>query len=88
MNHATPEFREYNVTVEIKEEGGLFVANCMELDVSSFGETFEEAKEMIEDAMRSFLETAPTDEIERRISAYRKLGRNVYTTQLQVPVAA
>jgi len=76
-----------DVTVRIHEKDGLFLAHCLELDVSSFGETFEEAREMIQDAMKHFLETASDAEVERRIAAYRRrYGKTrVYTTRVQVP---
>ncbi len=75
------------LTVLIKEKDGLFLAHCLELDVSSFGETFEEAREMIQDAMKHFLEAASDAEVERRIAAYqRRHGKTqVYTTRVQVP---
>jgi len=77
----------HDVTVEIKEKDGLFLACCLELDVSSFGGTFEDAREMIEDAMKNFLETASDEEVDRRITAYRRrYGRTrMYTTRVQVP---
>jgi predicted RNase H-like HicB family nuclease len=77
----------HQLTVQVKEKEGLFLAHCLELDVSSFGETFEEAKEMIQDAMKNFLETASDAEVNRRIAAYqRRHGKSrVYTTHVQVP---
>lgn len=89
VHMASEETRVYDLTVEVEEEEGLYLAQCLELDISSFGETFEEAKEMIEDAMRGFLETASLEETERRIADYQqRRDRNVYKTQIQVPVTA
>ena len=41
---------------EIFKEGDLYVALCPELDVSSFGETIQEAKTSLEVALLAFLE--------------------------------
>lgn len=47
-----------NITfrVEIFEEGGRYVSLCPELNVSSFGDTVEEAKKSIKEAVELFLE--------------------------------
>ena len=42
--------------IEIFREGDLYVALVSELNVSSFGETIEEAKESIKEALEAFLE--------------------------------
>ena len=42
--------------VEIFQEGDLFVGLCPELNVSSFGETIEEAKHSLREAVEVFLE--------------------------------
>lgn len=41
---------------EIFKEDDLYVALCPELDVSSFGETIQEAKASLEEALLAFLE--------------------------------
>lgn len=41
---------------EIFEEGGLYVALCPELNVSSFGETIGEAKHSLQEAVEAFIE--------------------------------
>lgn len=41
---------------EIFEEGNLYVSICPELNVSSFGETVEEAKDSLYEAMEAFIE--------------------------------
>ncbi|QWR76171.1 type II toxin-antitoxin system HicB family antitoxin [Candidatus Magnetomonas plexicatena] len=40
------------------KEGGVFVAYCPELDVSSCGDSVEHSKEMLKTAVRLFLEEA------------------------------
>jgi len=42
--------------VDIFEEGGVFVAHAPQLDVSSCGDTEEEARENITEAVRAYLE--------------------------------
>jgi predicted RNase H-like HicB family nuclease len=45
-----------SIRVEIFKEDDLFVALSPELNVSSFGETIDEAKESIKEAIEAFLE--------------------------------
>lgn len=44
------------VKIEIFKEGDVYVALAPELNVSSFGETIEEAKESIKEAIEAFIE--------------------------------
>jgi predicted RNase H-like HicB family nuclease len=44
------------VNVEIFQEGELYVALAPELNVSSFGETVEEAQKSIKEALDAFIE--------------------------------
>jgi len=41
---------------EILQEGDLYVGLCPELNVSSFGETVEEARHSLHEAMEAFIE--------------------------------
>ena len=50
--------RDISFTVHIFKEGPAFVAHVPELDVSSCGDTDEEARKNIQDAVRGFLETS------------------------------
>ena len=42
--------------VEVFREGNVYVAICSELDVSSFGDTVDEAKKSLLEAVEAFLE--------------------------------
>jgi len=44
------------VRAEIFREGDLYVGVCPDLDVSSFGETIEEARTSLREALEAFLE--------------------------------
>ncbi|MYB50402.1 MAG: type II toxin-antitoxin system HicB family antitoxin [Dehalococcoidia bacterium] len=41
---------------EIFREGDLYVSRCPDLDVSSFGDTVEEARDALQEAVEAFLE--------------------------------
>jgi len=41
---------------EIFREGDLYVARCSDLDVSSFGDTVDEARNALQEAVEAFLE--------------------------------
>ncbi|HPO14311.1 MAG TPA: type II toxin-antitoxin system HicB family antitoxin [Candidatus Hydrogenedentes bacterium] len=64
----------------IAQEGEWYAALCPELDIASQGETIEEAKAMLSEAVELFLETASKKEIEER------LHTDVYITPLEVTV--
>ncbi len=44
------------VRVEIFREGHLYVGFCPDLDVSSFADTLEEARQSLREALEAFLE--------------------------------
>jgi predicted RNase H-like HicB family nuclease len=44
------------VRAEIFPEGDVYVGICPELDLSSFGETIEEARQSLREALEAFLE--------------------------------
>jgi predicted RNase H-like HicB family nuclease len=44
------------VRIEIFQEGNLYVGLCPDLDVSSFGETPEAAKQSVQEALEAFFE--------------------------------
>lgn len=67
-------------TAVIEREGEGFVALCPELDIASQGDTVEEAKGNLAEAIELFLEVAAPSEIQHR------LHTEVFVTQVAVPV--
>ena len=45
-----------NYRAEFLREGDLYVARCPDLDVSSFGDTLDEARDSLQEAVEAFLE--------------------------------
>ena len=68
------------LTAVIQREEDAYVALCPELDIASQGDTVEEARENVIEAVELFFETADPSEIERR------LHPEVYVTRLEVAV--
>ncbi len=68
------------LTAIIEREDGGYTALCPEMDIASQGETVEEARENLREAIALFSETASADEIHRR------LHDEVYVTRLEVAV--
>ncbi len=68
-------------TALIEREGEGFVALCPELDVASQGDTVEEAKRNLQEALELFFETASKTEIAERLHG------EVYVTSVSVPAA-
>ena len=69
------------LTAVITREGQIFVALCPELDIASQGETVEDARSKLKEALELFFETAPPEEINRRGLS------EVYVTNVEVAVA-
>lgn len=45
------------------QEGDFYVAQCLNVDVSSFGDSREEALSNLHEALELYFEDAPTDQI-------------------------
>jgi predicted RNase H-like HicB family nuclease len=68
------------LTAVIQREDGGFVALCPEIDVASQGDTIEEARANLIEAVELFFETASDTEIAERLHG------EVYVTTLEVAV--
>jgi len=66
------------LTAIIERENDGFVALCPELDIASQGDTIDEAKKNLQEALELFFEAASPGEIEER------LHDEVYITQVEV----
>jgi len=69
-----------SLTAVIEREGDGYVAICPEFDIASQGDTVEEARSNLTEALTLFFETADSSEIGRRSQ------REVFITQVEVPV--
>jgi predicted RNase H-like HicB family nuclease len=72
--------RSVQLTAVIEREGDGFVSLCPELDVASQGDTIEEARANLVEALELFFETASETEISRRMPG------EIYVTQIAVAV--
>jgi predicted RNase H-like HicB family nuclease len=66
------------LTAIIEREGSGYVAVCAELDIASQGETVEDARRNLLEAVELFFETADPSEVESRLSG------EVFVTRLDV----
>ena len=64
----------------IEREGNGYVSLCPELDISSQGDSVEEAKSNLTEALQLFFEVADPLEIQHR------LHTEVFVTQLEVAI--
>ena len=55
------------LTAVIEREGNGYVATCPELDIVSQGDTVEEARQNLLEAVEGFFEVASPSEIQRRL---------------------
>ena len=72
--------KSHQFTAFIEREDDGFVALCPELDVASQGDSVEEAKANLIEAVELFLETASDSEIESRLHS------EVFVTRMEVTV--
>ena len=68
------------LTAIIEREGDGYVSLCPELDIASQGDTIEQARENLREALELFFECASSEEIKTRLHG------EVYVTQLEVAV--
>lgn len=68
------------LTAIIEREDDGYVALCPELDVASQGDSIEEARENLREAVELFFESASTEEVNRR------QHDEIYVTRLEVAV--
>ena len=71
---------ERELTAIIEREGDGYVALCPEVDVASQGDTVDEARSNLLEALELFFETASPKEIKER------MHDEVYVTQVKVAV--
>jgi predicted RNase H-like HicB family nuclease len=55
--------------IEVDQDGG-YVARCVELDIASQGETVEEARANVLEAVELFFESASQAEIQRKLKPH------------------
>ena len=67
-------------TALIEREGDGFFALCPELDIASQGDTVENARENLKEAVELFFEYASVGEIEERVH------EDLFITRLEVSV--
>ena len=68
------------LTAIIERENDGYVSLCPELDIASQGNTIEEARQNLREALELFFETASPKEIQER------LHEEVYVTRVEVAV--
>lgn len=52
-----------NFTITTWKEGEYYIAQCLDVDISSFGKTYKEAIKNIREALELYLEDVDIDEI-------------------------
>ncbi|HOC90049.1 MAG TPA: type II toxin-antitoxin system HicB family antitoxin [bacterium] len=71
----------HTLTAIIRREDSGYVSMCPELDIASQGETIEQARANLQEALELFFECASPEEVDRR------LMNEVYITQVEVAIA-
>ncbi|MEF8794360.1 type II toxin-antitoxin system HicB family antitoxin [Thiohalorhabdus sp.] len=69
-----------NLTAVIEKEDELYLAFCPEVDVTSQGDSIEEAKANLQEALELFFETASPEEVDARFH------EDVFVTSVGVAV--
>jgi predicted RNase H-like HicB family nuclease len=68
------------LTAIIEREDDGYVSLCLELEIASQGDTVEEARANLLEALELFFETASPEEVQQRLHA------EVFVTQVEVAV--
>jgi predicted RNase H-like HicB family nuclease len=72
--------QKHQFTAVIEKENNAYVALCPELDIASQGETVEESRKNLKEAIELFFETASPQEVLER------LHDEVFVTRVEVAV--
>jgi predicted RNase H-like HicB family nuclease len=72
--------RHLQFTALIEKEGDGYVSLCPELDIASQGQSVEEAKANLQEALELFFEVASESEVNQRLS------NEFFVTRLEVAV--
>ena len=72
--------QKMKLTAIIGREGNGYVSLCPELDIASQGDTIEQARNNLQEALELFFESASPEEIKRR------LHDEIFITQVEVPL--
>jgi len=70
----------HKLTCLIEREGDGYVSQCPELDIASQGDTIEEARGNLIEALELFLESADPSELQSR------LRTELYVTPIEVTI--
>ena len=70
----------HKLTAIIEREDDGYVALCPELDIASQGNTIEQARDNLKEALELFFETASPEEISGRLHG------DIFVTQVEVAV--
>jgi predicted RNase H-like HicB family nuclease len=68
------------LTAIIEREGNGYVSLCPEFDIASQGNSIEQARDNLREALELFFETASPEEIKNR------LHEDIFVTQVEVAV--
>ena len=68
------------LTAIIEREGNGYVSLCPELDIASQGDTIEEARDNLREALELFFECASQEEIQSRLHG------EIFITQVEVTI--
>ncbi|MFZ1492695.1 MAG: type II toxin-antitoxin system HicB family antitoxin [Candidatus Competibacter denitrificans] len=68
------------LTAIIERESDGYVSLCPELDIASQGNTVQEARDNLQEALELFFETASPGEIQQRFR------EEIYITQMEIAV--
>ncbi len=85
-----PEEEDYEVlrvfTAIIQQEGDSYVATCPEIDVASQGDTVDEARNNLKEALELFFEVASPEELQD-LDLQNSIHSEPYVTNITVAVA-
>lgn len=68
------------LTAIIEREGNGYVSLCPELDIASQGDTVEQARDNLREALELFFEAASPEEVKQRLHG------EIFVTQVEVAV--
>lgn len=76
--------REFTAIIQQEEKG--YTAVCPEVDVASQGDTVDQARSNLKEALELFFEVASPEEL-RELDLHNPIRNEVYVTSIKVAIA-
>lgn len=73
LSYINKDMKKFNLTAVVWKEGDQYVSLCPQLDVSSFGDSVDEAVKQLKDAVELYLKDEKVEELPHQKALIKQL---------------